>query len=467
MTLTNQATWRQRLSAGDKLKMPPGWRGPISYGAAKPVNGEKRVRAIMECKDYDPQLLRDGTRKFIIRRVERTAPNKMLALASMEEFIAELDRRFPGGNAKAEHRSITVAEAVEKYMNLQVRGVRRARTVSSYEVSAKPVIAKLGSIGLDDLDAAEIKSALFEAQRTRSHKRIDILSRAIECARENNEFAKDKANPCKAVPDVFEAALDEDAEAALPKVERGEIPDAEITKLFEVVKNNPKWLAMFYLAAFAGPRCGELLNMRRDGYNAERGTQMVGRSKTQSSSFREIVLGQTGKMLIEKLLAHHEARGYEGPWLFPAELGGKYTHTNFSKAFKPLMFAAGLATKSKGENGQRARYDDSRTRVAGRTYIEPKWTMHDFRHTVSIRDRDIVPPIYLDAQVGHKNAQRALDRNAIENPYTRSQGRSESFFEARQRFARLVDERATKLLPTDDGSAEDKARKAWGMGDAA
>ena len=460
--MTNQPAYRQRLSAGDKINKAPGWRGPISFGSARPVNGEKRVRAIMECKDYDPQLFKAGTRKFIIRRIERTAPTKPQAHEAMIAFCKELDTRFPGGNAAAHHKSITVAQALDLMMNLQVRGVKRKRTIESYETSISPIIKRLGDTRLDDLDAMQIKAALWEPQRRRAEKRLDLLSRAIECARKNNAFPEHASNPVEAVPSVWDATGVDEAD--LIKIERGAIPDSEITDLFKVVADKPKWLALLYIAAFAGPRCNELLEMPRWAYNPQRGTLKVGKAKTASSTGREIVLGPQGKTLIENLLKDHEAHGYEGEWLFPAELGGMYTHTNFCKAFKPLMFAAGLATKQIGKDGETARYDRDRKRVKDREYILPRWTMHDFRHTVSVRDRDLVPPIYLDAQIGHKNAQRAFDRNAIENPYTKSQAKSETFFEARQRFAALVDERVRKLLPTDEeGSAQGRADKAWGI----
>jgi integrase len=448
MNTTKQA-FRQRLSLGDKEKMPLGWRGSISYGKPKLVNGKMRVRAIMECKDLNED------RVPYIRRVERTAPNKELAKQSMEEFTRDLDRRFPGGNARAEHRSISVKDAIETYMNLKVRGVRRSRTVGSYEVSATPVIAKLGTLPLDDLDATQIKLALWEPLRTRSHKRIDLLARAIECARENNAFDRNKSNPARAVPSVWDATDEAAEDQIIPKLDRESIPDAEITALFNAIKDDPKWLAFYYLAAFAGPRCSELLNLVRWQYNPQRRSIIVGRSKTVSSTNREIVLDLQASVLIEKLLAHYEATGYTGEYLFPSALGWHYRHTNFAKTFKQHMRKAGLAETVIGKKGDTARYDLDRKRIADREYIEPKWSMHNFRHTVSVRDRDIVPPIYLDAQLGHKNAQRRDDQNSIRNPYTRSAPTSEAFFAARQRFAKLVGERVRLLLPVEDQVAED------------
>lgn len=426
--MKTQAT--KPLTQGQMLAQPPGWYGLTTFTTSK--GGARRAR--LWCQDYDPKMLAAGKRRVVLRCIERTGPNDHAANAAIEQFKTELRERFPGGHAAALHRTITVAETIEAYLKLSVRGVLEPRSVAVYECSARAVVAKLGDLSLDQLTPQAIRDALWEAGRKRSKERIELLGRAITGAMASNAWTGTH-NPVAAVPKVFAGKIER-----THTITRGPIAPALITKLLESVATSPQWLAFYFLAAFAGPRCSELLNLRRADYNAQQGTLQVRDAKT-SAGDRFIVLGHTGRALIERLIKHHQAVGYKGDWLFPAQCGGRYSHSAFSKVgFKPQMLAAGLAEKIGSgpaiNNPDRQRKHKS---------IAPQFTMHEFRHTVSTRDRDVMPPFYLDAQLGHKNATRLHDPNAAKLDYAHAQ--DPSLIPKRREYAEIVDERVKSLLP--------------------
>ena len=401
------------LSYGQMLQQPPGWYGLTTFGKAKYTgpDGKPYRRARLWCQDFDPAALTNGKRRVTLRRVERTGPTDHDANESIEQFKVELRKRFPAGEAVAQQRACTVAEAVNAYLELKVRGVLEPRSIAVYECTARAVIAKLGELSLDHLKPQLIRDALWEAGRKRSKERIELLGRAIASAIDSGTWTGTH-NPVAAVPAVYGKKI-----TRAHTITRGPIAPADIAALLASISADPQWLAFYFIAAFAGPRCSELLNARRADYDPEQGTLFIRSSKT-GAGVRFIVLGHTGRALIERLIKAHVAAGCKGDfWLFPAQCGKAFSHSSFSKCgFKPQMLAAGLAEKI--GRGPAVNNPDRQRKHKG---IAPKFTMHEFRHTVSTRDRDVMPPMYLDAQLGHANATRLADPNAAKLNYAHAQ----------------------------------------------
>jgi integrase len=424
-----------------KEQWRPGQYGRVRFydrRRSKDARPGCKWHAQIECRDYDPKLFKSGTRKLITRKVNFYGKTEAEAHQKVEAFKKELAARFPAGVALSEGRSRTVAEIIDAYIASVTMRLPH-RTLNTYRSIANHVKAKLGEMSQDDLKPTIIEAALWEPRRPLAKEAIAMLRRAITLANKDRETSY---NPCTGVDKVFQKGLKVAPEHTR---KRGAVSEAQIKTLLETVARSQdatQWLAFFFLMAFAGPRIEDVLLAQIDNYDAHEGTLFICKAKTEAG-VRHIVLGRTGRDLIEAQIKALRARGYNGPWLFPAKLGNPYSTSHFYEyVFDPLMLAAGMAVHAPAGTPQR--YQPAKLR--SQPGIDADWTPHWFRHYARTRDvLALVPPPIIDAQMGWANEQTRHDPNAVRLPYTHAE--NPVGFPKRRPYAEQTDAVVRALLP--------------------
>lgn len=435
----------------EKEQWKPGQYGPVKFYDRRRSNDKRpgcQWHATIECRDYDPKLLKAGTRKVTTQKINFYGATENAVHEKAEKFKRELAARFSDSAAISEGRTSTVAEIIDKYFTQDIATRVAPATARTYVSIGNHVKARLGPMPEDQLSTSIIKGALWEPRRKLAKEAIGYLKRALA---HHNQDTKGYDNPCDRVTSVMQRGHKPNP---LHVRERGAVTADQTKLLFAAVAADVQWRCFFFLLAFAGPRVGELLNARIEDFDADEGTLYVVASKT-SAGIRHIVLGPKGRELLQAQIAALAARGYTGRYLFPALLGSPFAKTNFYReVFDPAMLAAGLAVAV--PKGQPWRYDPSKLRT--KPGIDPLFTCHWFRHTASTRERlgqsladrpDLpkgpTPAIFIDLQLGHENEQAKFDPNAVNLPYTDAD--NPIGFAARRPYADRADAIVASYLP--------------------
>lgn len=427
-----------RVLTGEFLDKPLGYHLKPSEPKEYKGGWRSRLRALVLNADGDPE----------VKEIERTARTPVELDQAMDKLKAELkDKYGAGAAAMSEGRCLTVNECVDSYMKM-IAKIKRTRTVKSYQSSANGVKTLIGTMLLDHLKSQMIieNDKLWVRGSVRSHKRIELLKRAVDYALASDAWAsRTGKNPLTIVPSPLSGVEPEDRVNAQPK---RPVSDDETIALLASVKDSPQWHAFYYVCLHSGPRTDEVLKLKRTDYNPQFGTLHVHKSsarglKTRKSA-RFIFLDQEGKDRIEALIKAQDEAGYNGEWLFPALEGGPYSEQNFGKQeFKPRLLTLKLAQIA--PKGGACRANPDRTRKHDQ--IATDFSLVGFRHRAFTHWRAVLgdSPGFINAQLGHSGGEARLNDMAVFRlPYFH--GESQTVAGYRQRFAQEVGNELKPIL---------------------
>lgn len=288
--------------------------------------------------------------------------------------------------------ALTVGEYLERWLD-DVRDTVRKSTHEGYEYAVEPHIKPaLGRIKLKDLNPAQIR--WFYRDRLDSglapatvHKLHVVLHKALKAA-------------------VADGLIPRNVTAGLkpPRITREEIDPLDTEgarRLLEMARGN-RLEALYVLALNTGMRQGELLALKWDDVDLERGVLRVRRTLTHSD--KRFVLGEPKTKKSQRsirltvsavqALREHLARQLEemeragslyasGGLIFATETGTIINPSNLrNRSFKPLLRLAGL---------RQIRF-------------------HDLRHTCAtlLLSKDVNPKI-VSEMLGHASVSITLD----------------------------------------------------------
>jgi integrase len=250
--------------------------------------------------------------------------------------------------------TLTVGDYLERWLKDVEETVRRS-TFEGYEYAVRPHIAPaLGHIKLKDLTPAHLRS--FYRDRLESgrapatvHKLHVVLHKALKAAVADGLIPRNVA-----------------AELKLPRITREEIDPLteKQARLFLEAGRGDRLEALYVLALNTGMRQGELLALRWDDVDLERGVLRVRRTLTHAK--KAFVLGEPKTKnsrrtirltthAVDALRAHlsHQFQEIEemgslyqpGGLIFATKTGTIINPSNLrNRSFKPLLKRAGLPT---------------------------------------------------------------------------------------------------------------------------
>ena len=289
-------------------------------------------------------------------------------------------------------QGLTVGEYLDRWLG-DVRDTMRKSTHERYEYAIKPHIKPaLGRIKLKDLTPAHAR--WFYRERLDSglapatvHKLHVVLHKALKAAVADGLIPRNAAAGLK-----------------LPRITREEIDpltEQQARRLLEVVRGD-RLEALYVLALNTGMRQGELLALKWDDVDLERGVLRVRRTLTHAD--KAYVLGEpkTNKSRrtirltagAARALERHLSRQLEemermgslyqpGGLIFATEAGTIINPSNVrTRSFKPLLKKAGL----------------------------PQVRFHDLRHTCAtlLLSKDVNPKV-VSEMLGHSSISVTLD----------------------------------------------------------
>jgi integrase len=250
--------------------------------------------------------------------------------------------------------TLTVGDYLERWLKDVEETVRRS-TFEGYEYAVRPHIAPaLGHIKLKDLTPAHLRS--FYRDRLESgrapatvHKLHVVLHKALKAAVADGLIPRNVA-----------------AELKLPRITREEIDPLteKQARLFLEAGRGDRLEALYVLALNTGMRQGELLALKWDDVDLERGALRVRRTLTHAN--KAFVLGEPKTKnsrrtirltthAVDALRAHlsHQFQEIEemgslyqpGGLIFATKTGTIINPSNLrNRSFKPLLKRAGLPT---------------------------------------------------------------------------------------------------------------------------
>lgn len=181
----------------------------------------------------------------------------------------------------------TVRELAERFMKEHVEAKRKASTATLYRgIVTKVVVPTLGRHALADVTRADVAALHHRLRRTRSHanRTVLVLSKMFNLA-ERWGLRPDGSNPCRHVERYPEQArqrylsTDEFKRLgeALAAAERGPVP---VRSEPEPIRLSPMALAAIRLLVYTGARRGEILTLKWEHVDLERGVLTLPTSKT-------------------------------------------------------------------------------------------------------------------------------------------------------------------------------------------
>jgi integrase len=250
--------------------------------------------------------------------------------------------------------TLTVGDYLERWLKDVEETVRRS-TFEGYEYAVRPHIAPaLGHIKLKDLTPAHLRS--FYRDRLESgrapatvHKLHVVLHKALKAAVADGLIPRNVA-----------------AELKLPRITREEIDPLteKQARLFLEAGRGDRLEALYVLALNTGMRQGELLALKWDDVDLERGVLRVRRTLTHAN--KAFVLGEPKTKnsrrtirltthAVDALRAHLSRQFQEieemgslyqpGGLIFATKTGTIINPSNLrNRSFKPLLKRAGLPT---------------------------------------------------------------------------------------------------------------------------
>ncbi len=247
--------------------------------------------------------------------------------------------------------SLTVGEYLERWLANSVRDTVRQRTYEGYEHMVKRHISPaLGRVKLKSLTPAHVRALYRE--------RLDsgLSARTVQYAHTTLNKALKQA--------VADGLIPRNAAASVkaPRPRRPEIKPLDreqVRALFDTVSGH-RLEALYIVAVTAGLREGELLGLRWEDVDLERGMLQVRRVLSEARSGRIFEAPKSGKgrqirltQKATKALRVHRKRQLEermekaGLWqeqdlMFPSEVGTPLSARNLQRQFKSVLKRAEL-----------------------------------------------------------------------------------------------------------------------------
>jgi integrase len=288
--------------------------------------------------------------------------------------------------------SITVGEYLTRWLKDSVRGTVRVSTYEVHRHMIQPhIVPALGRLKLKDLNPAHVRalyrekldSGLSSATVRKMHS---ILRKALKQAVLDGLIPR---NVCDAVTAPRQT-----------KKEMQPLTPAQAKRLFENVRED-RLRALYVLAITAGLREGELLGLRWEDVNLERGLLQVRQQLTRTRDGLSFTAPKRGKarvvrltdMAIAALKAHREAQNEER-----ARAGSLWEETS-------LVFTSTIGTPVDVGN---LTYRSFRP-LLKRTNL-PRIRFHDLRHTCAtlLLSKGTHPKI-VQEMLGHANISMTMD----------------------------------------------------------
>ena len=247
--------------------------------------------------------------------------------------------------------SLTVGEYLERWLSNSVRDTVRQRTYEGYEhMVERHISPTLGRVKLKSLTPAHVRALYRE--------RLDsgLSARTVQYAHTTLNKALKQA--------VADGLIPRNAAASVkpPRPRRSEIKPLgpkQVRALFDAVSGH-RLEALYAVAVTAGLRKGELLGLRWEDVDLERGMLQVRRVLSEARSGRIFEAPKSGKgrqirltQGTAKALRAHRKRQLEermekaGLWqeeglVFPSEVGTPLSARNLQRHFKSVLKRAGL-----------------------------------------------------------------------------------------------------------------------------
>lgn len=273
---------------------------------------------------------------------------------------------------------LTLGEFYDDHHRLVEDGLV-SNAVAAYRRAWRLRIApSLGGFQLSDLRPLVIANARAEWEGKPSTKQdaLALLSRLLDLAVLDGQLA---SNPCRLLPRSRRKFDDADPVARA-------LSDAQIQRMLELTAFHPFGQRALAGLAFTGLRLGELVGLRWEDVDAERGLITVRRTLSPNGSGRlESRATKSGRVrdvpIIDDLAPWLDAaRGGEFPHVFTGIRGGPFDSGNLARAVKWFELRESIATFS---DGQPLRF-------------------HDLRHTFLTRLARLgVTPTQLQRVAGH------------------------------------------------------------------
>jgi integrase len=325
----------------------------------------------------------DGQRRYVSDSKTKTEAKEKVrrALAKADSGLAfDADK-------------ITVGDYLKRWLNDTVKNSVKPITYESYQRQVRVHISPaLGHVKLGKLTPTHVQglySQKLDAGMAPSSVRYihAVLHRALG-----------QANKWRLVPDNVAAATT--PPKPQPK-EMNPLDNEEVKRLLEAA-HGERLEALFVVAVTAGLRIGELLGLRWEDIDLERGTMRVARTLSRAKSGPRFTTPKNGKgraialtrQAVEALWSHRKRQNEERLkvgtlWedqglVFPSTMGKPLSRDSVDRrSFKPLLERAGL----------------------------PKITLHDLRHTcATLLLSKGVHPKYVQELLGHSSIAMTLDR---------------------------------------------------------
>jgi integrase len=272
------------------------------------------------------------------------------------------------GNYVSVDRSITVADAAKVWLKrveangMRHRGPVERTTRNQYGQHVNlHIVPRIGKLKLAKMSSKDIES-FRDTLLAKGGDGKPVMSRAL--ARKVMVSLKSllKANQCGHLADDVVIGVDARTKH---KLEIGkDIPTtAEIKRLIDATKDNPKLHALLLMAALCGPRASELRGLRWSDIDFRAAEMHI---RQRADRYNEIGAPKSKEgrrtipidpRLVLALKAWKLNRG-EQEFVFPTSTGAIEHHANMLRSLRPAMRAAGLVAK----NGK------------------PKYALHAFRH---------------------------------------------------------------------------------------
>ena len=309
--------------------------------------------------------------------------------AEAERKLAELQVKYGSGDV-ADPGRLTVGDLLERWLDYKRVRVRQTTLYGYQNVVRKHIMPRIGHVRLAKLSAFHLESlykAMIEAGLSPRMAELthvvmyNALAQAVRWGMLSRNVAE-LADP--------------------PRGERAEVrfwTPEEVVRFLDAAKEH-RLFALFYLAIVTGMRRGELLGLKWEDIDAEKGALRVRRNVTISGSRLVVNEPKTrrSKRVIyladEALgvLADHQKRQererfaagkawHDEGWIFASEVGTALWPNNLTRAFHALIDKADV----------------------------PRIRFHDLRHThVSLERRRGTPIEIVSERLGHATSAFTL-----------------------------------------------------------
>lgn len=351
-------------------------------------------------------------------------PRKRDAEAKRRKILRELDEGIPHDS-----RKITVEQYLRRWMDGPLKQTVSIRTREDYCYHAtKHLIPEIGKKKLKDLTAEDLDD--LYARKTAA----GLGPRSVGYIHSTIRVALQRAVKKRLLP--YNVARDADPPSmAEAKKEYVTLTQEQVETFFEAAQGD-RFEALFVVAVFAGPRPGELLGLKWEDLDLDRGAASIRRAVSETrgqgcilrnttktgrgrpvSLFPEVVAAlkdHRRRHLEERLLyaeiweETYRARPEAKNLVFPSKTGGLMSGSNLlTRHYKPILKRAGL----------------------------PSIRLYDLRHTFATLWLESGEDVkVLQEVLGHSRISQTLDTYAHVSPELQKQ--SMSRFGARFRASR-------------------------------